>query len=204
MEATILLTGFKPFDNYYYNTSEIVVDELNNSSIKGYRVVGVVLPVSLKRSLKLLDDAIAKYNPRLILGLGLHPRSKWVVLELAASGVVDYDRDEDGLSYHAYSIGRRLVLETQLPYKTVYQHCRVRRSLPLRLGLSTGSFLCNAIAYRIHEHALRLGVPGGFLHLPFDTNTAMRLRTSTHLPLSLIVETVRCVIEASITHATLE
>ncbi|MDK2383449.1 MAG: pyroglutamyl-peptidase I, partial [Candidatus Korarchaeota archaeon] len=61
-----------------------------------------------------------------------------------------------------------------------------------------GTYLCNAAGYLASLCSSRLRVPGGFLHLPPHTDLAMRLGLPHHRPLGEIVDTVRCVAEASL------
>ena len=193
--------GFGPFSKYYINISGEIAGLLNGRIVKDHRVVGRVLPVSLRAVREEFPRLVEGLRPSLILGLGLAPRAGKVLLELAFHNTAFFEEaDVDGHRAWLEPLAEDGpgVVETRLPVRRVMEECGKDRGLPLRPSVSAGTYLCNAVGYLVSLSSSRLDVPGGFLHLPPHTDLAMRLGLSNHQPLRLIAETVECVLEASL------
>ncbi len=200
MDRTILVSGFSYYGRYVYNVSGQVAEDLDGTTIRGFRVVGTVLPVSLRRALPMLRKLLEEYRPVLVVSTGLHPAANAVLIELAAANTA-YFSSPDVEGYRA-----RLeplepegppVAYTGLPVRRIVEECAEARGLKLRPSVSIGTYLCNAVGYTVMSYSSRTGVPGGFLHLPPSTDTAMRLGLRNMLPYREILEAVRCVVEVS-------
>lgn len=70
----ITITGFEPFRGEKVNPSMVIAEELDGKVIFGEEVKGVVLPVSYKKA-KPIVESLVREEPRLLLSLGLSPRS---------------------------------------------------------------------------------------------------------------------------------
>ena len=201
----ILLTGFSFFNKYFYNTSEEVAGILDGWRINDkYIVRSHVLPVSLEKLRELYPKIVGEEEPAMILSLGLAPRLGEVALELVAYNAAYYDTpDVEGYRAGLEPIieGGVNALETRLPVKRIVEQCRYGEMLPIRPSVSIGTYLCNAAGYLAHLYSAKLGVPGGFLHLPPHTDLALKAGLSSHRALWEIVETVRCVIKAALMEA---
>ncbi len=198
---TILVTGFSYYRRYVYNVSGQVAEDLDGASIGGFRVVGLVLPVSLRRALPMLRGALEEYRPVVAVSTGLHPGANAVLLELAAANTAYFSTsDVDGYRAKLDPLepGGPPVVSTGLPVKMVVEECAERRGLRLKPSVSIGTYLCNAAGYTVMSYAARAGVPGGFLHLPPSTDIAMKLGLRNMLPYSEILEAVRCVAEVAV------
>ena len=100
--SRILVTGFDYFDKYYINTSGEIARRINGIEIHGYRIHGIILPVSYKQAPKILMNAIESYKPSIIVGLGLAPRADKVIIEIASSNRAHFTiPDVDG--YKAFN-----------------------------------------------------------------------------------------------------
>jgi len=198
----ILLTGFTYYGSYYYNPSEEAIEVFNETIfMKKYRVVGVKLPVSHSRASKLLMRYLEKYKPDLVIGLGLSPRIRELVLELVATNIVHHETpDIDGeTKWIEYIEGEELkVLHTRLPYKVILKECRKKRSLPITINTSIGQYLCNHIAYLIHKYSWKKHKIGGFIHIPPHTRLALRNKLTNYQPFNTITDTLKCIIETTL------
>ncbi len=198
MVSKLLLTGFTYYREYCINPSELVVEELSGHVINGFRVHGLVLPVSLGRALSILNRYLRELKPEIVVGVGLAPRAKKVVLELAASNVAHYpdtpDVDGSCVWMKYLDDGGLRVLATRLPVHEVMEYCSRRGGHDITVGLSIGSYLCNAVAYMIHRYAWDHGVVGGFIHIPPHTDLALRLGLENYMPLKHVVDAIGCII----------
>ena len=60
----ILIYGFKPYLRYSENITESIIEEINNREIGR----GLVFDVEFNR--RMFTDALRRYSPKIILGLG--------------------------------------------------------------------------------------------------------------------------------------
>lgn len=200
MKNLILLIGFTYFDKYFFNPSEDVVRALDRTNIRGYRITAIILPVSFKRALNKLCKAIEDLKPRIALGVGLAPKINKPVIELVAVNVAHAEYgDVDGYKPFCEFLEPKapFTVSTNLPYRKCLEKCK-RRGLKLDVGVSIGTYLCNAVAYTLISKIKSYGGTAGFIHIPPHTDLAMRLRLPNYIPLHEIIETVRCILEITI------
>ncbi|BES81696.1 hypothetical protein [Pyrodictium abyssi] len=199
-----LVAGFTVFAGLQFNPAEEIARRLDGATIGGLRVHALVLPVSLRRALPLLEERLRALRPRVALGLGLSPRAGKVTLELAAVSLAHYPDtpDEDGhrAVLEPLDAGGPRAYTTRIPLEAA-RTCS-EKGHPVTVGLSAGTYLCNAAAYTIHRYAHRHGAAGGFLHLPPSTELAHRHHLEPATPLWLQLETVKCILEETIRHTT--
>jgi pyroglutamyl-peptidase len=87
----IIVTGFEPFlDNEINPTLEVL--GLLPKSIYGNNIITVKLPVEYDRCFEVLLPYIKKYEPGIIINLGLAPRRKNICLERVAININNLQR----------------------------------------------------------------------------------------------------------------
>ena len=86
---TILLTGFEPFGGDTRNPSADVASALDESLIKGARVVGRVLPCVIGQSRSELLSLMGRHKPTLVVCLGLAGGRHGLSVERVAINVDD-------------------------------------------------------------------------------------------------------------------
>jgi len=193
----ILLIGYSVFSGFQLNPSEEIITRLDGASINGYRVMGLVLPVSYRYVQGTLPRILEEERPDIVLGIGLAPRAIRPVIELVASNVASFRiRDEDGaLVGYEYVAGSGLeAVRTTLPVSIVLDECR-RRGLDIAAGVSIGTYLCGIAGYYIMKYAEVRKRIGGFIHIPPSTELAMRHGLRNYVSLSTLFETIKCVLE---------
>jgi len=197
---TVLLVGFSQYGSYFYNTSEEVVRALHGRIVRGFKVEGVVLPVSLRVVRSVLPKILDEIKPGVVIGTGLNPSARRIILELAASSVLSFQTpDVDGCTTQFELLdGDIRVVRTSLPVKRIVEECTLKRGLPLAPSLGIGSYLCNAAGFIIMDYAERNRAVGGFIHLPPHTDLAMRIGLGFSLPLSMILKSLECVLEVTL------
>ncbi len=197
----ILVTGFSYYGRYMFNPSEEVVRAIDGSTIGGLRVRGVVLPVSLRRAIDLLEKVLYERDYRMVLATGLNPRISKLIVELATVNVAHFEGlDEDKRRATLMYLDRSEVeaLATRLPVERIYSRCVERLNLPITFSVAIGTYLCNAAGYMVTRYAKMRRIPGGFVHLPPHTDLAMRLGLGNYRSLREIIEAIRCIIEVSL------
>ncbi|MGP5689536.1 pyroglutamyl-peptidase I family protein [Glutamicibacter ardleyensis] len=149
----ILVTGFEPFGADTSNASEQTL-KLLPQSLGEHQIHTGVLPVSFRRSTRVLDDLIATHVPDALVLLGEAGGRRQINLErFAVNRMSARIADNDG----AQPAGERI--EPAGPARR-----EATMAVPSELAASedAGGFVCNRIAY----HAYGLPIPAQFIHLP--------------------------------------
>jgi len=201
----VLVTGYSYYGKYWFNPSGEVARLLDGARFGDYVVKSVVMPVSLKAVKSTLPRLLRELEPSLAIGLGLSPGYREVVVELAAANYAYFDTDVDGYKAELEPVDPEgpPIVYTTLPLKEIIRKCRGERLLPIRPGLGTGLYMCNVAAYMLMRYGLERGVPAGFVHVPPSTENYLRGEAPSGLPLSEILESIKCIIEEALRAALL-
>lgn len=165
----VLLSGFEPFGGAAHNPSQAVVQALDGLGLPGGEVIeGVVLPVAFEAAPARLAQAIEHARPRLVLALGLAADRQQISLERVALNLCDASiADNAGARPVDCPVleGGPPALFATLPLRAMLAALH-EAGLPAQLSLSAGSFVCNALLYRLLYALAETRVPAGFMHLP--------------------------------------
>ncbi|MCE4621131.1 MAG: hypothetical protein F7B95_01660 [Desulfurococcales archaeon] len=184
LQELVLVTGFSYYGVYPYNPSGDLAEKLDGTVVEGFKVIGRVLPVSFRRALGILDELLKEYRPAVAVGLGLHPRATAVLLELAGVNLAHFERpDVNGFRARLEAIddGGPQVLYTGLPVDRVHSACNEGLQLRIRPSVTIGTYLCNAVGYKIMRYGSLSGAVAGFLHVPPTTDMALKLGLNNYV-----------------------
>ena len=202
MSRKILLTGFSHYGIYYINPSMEIVQKLNGIIFNGFKVHGLVLPVSINKAPKILKDKLRILKPNIVIGLGLAPRARNIIIELASANIAHFPdyKDIDGETAWLKLIGnnRIEVLSTRLPIFKIMESCCREKGFKISVGLSIGTYLCNIVGYEILRYAHKRSLPGGFIHIPPSTDLALRLGLNNYIPLKEMIQAIKCILVTTI------
>lgn len=209
MSRTVILTGFEPYGGRDLNPSAEIVKALNGRQIAGAQVAGHVLPVSLERLPRALEEVLSGPPPAAVVSLGLAPGEPMIRLERIGVNLAEFDiPDNDGRLLQdapVDSAGREGLFAT-LPLRRIEARL-LAEGIPVRLSMTAGTYLCNATLYSTLSLLQKRGwrSPCGFIHLPYlprqvaDVLAEMnRKRTNDlvrreHLPSMDLVTQIRAV-----------
>lgn len=169
MNPRVLITGFEPFGGDSTNPSADVVQSLDQTSIAGRSLTGLVLPVEFGESARRLKRAIRKFDPELVICLGLAASRSAISLERVAVNLNDAripdNAGEQPVDTPVVKSGPVAYLTT-LPVKAMAAGM-AEAGYPVELSSSAGNYVCNHVFYAL-MHALRrrAGRRGGFIHIP--------------------------------------
>lgn len=176
--ARLLLTGFGSFPGAPANPSETIANNIGKfkSVALGRLGVGIstaILPVVYHEIETAIERLLARYEPDIVLHMGLATRRKIVTLETTARNRLN-TRHPDASASHA---NERLIEKNgPASQKARWPAARLAGSLN-RFGLATacsldaGDYLCNQTLYlslRKHDGLC------GFVHLPLPRDTRRR------------------------------
>lgn len=168
--ATVLVTGFEPFDGATENASAQVALRLHGWKYGDHHVVGAVLPCVFGESTRTLKRLLKRHQPEIVMCLGQAGGRAAITPERVAINVDDA-RIADNVG--AQPVDRLIVRSgptaywSTLPIKAMVQSLQAN-GLPAEISQTAGTFVCNHVFYGL-MHALR-GTPkvrGGFIHLPW-------------------------------------
>jgi pyroglutamyl-peptidase len=175
-EKIILLTGFEPFAKHKVNSSWIAVSPLDGKIIRGRRVKTLRLPVEFRKPLRMVQKAIRKFNPQLVISFGLRDRPQ-IAVERAALNLnkeISTKGKKKIIRWHRTRRDGPVGYYPTIPVEKIERALR-RANLPVEFSAHAGAYICNHIFYGTLDHVRRkrLKIPCGFIHVPpLKTKTA--------------------------------
>jgi pyroglutamyl-peptidase len=204
-EPRILLTAFEPFGGESINPSWEAVRALDGALISGHRVVARRLPVTFGGAAVAIRAALDELQPQLALAVGQAGGRGALSLERVAINLVDARiPDNDGCQPIDCPVveGAPAACFTTLPVKAMRAAIEAA-GIPAELSHSAGCYVCNAVFFLLmHGLAERPGVRGGFMHVPWLPEQALTHPCEHSLPLSQIIEGLRCALAAAVVHSS--
>lgn len=178
----VLLTGFEPFDKDPLNPSWEVARALDGwqpaAMNAACTVRAVQLPCVFGDAIARLDEAMAQWQPTLVICLGLAGGRTEITPERVAINVDDA-RIPDNAGRQPVDTpvqaGGPAAYFSTLPIKAMVRDMRVA-GVPAAVSNSAGTFVCNHIFYALMHRLAAPGmgtavagggaVRGGFIHVP--------------------------------------
>lgn len=196
----IIITGFEPFlDNEINPTLEVL--GLLPKSIKGHEIITVELPVVYDQCFEVLKPYIDRFEPGIIINLGLAPRRSGISLERVALninsspqgdnlGIIKIDESIIDNSKNAYF--------SKLPLRKIY-NILDKKGIPVEISNTAGLYVCNNIMYHVLHYidVNNLDTKAGFVHIPF-MDKQVQDESINSLPLVTILEGVIDAIKATL------
>lgn len=195
----ILVTGFDPFGGETINPSIETVKRLPDK-IAGAKILKLEIPTVRHKSLKVIEEAILKYDPDVILSVGQAGGRAEISVERIGINVDDFRiPDNEGNQPVDEPIcpeGPDAYFVT-VPIKAMAEQIR-KRKIPASVSNTAGTFVCNHVTYGVC-HLLTTKYPGkrsGFLHIPFLPEQVLDKNNMPSMSGELLVEAVEAAIEA--------
>ena len=194
----LLLTGFEPFLDYTLNPTMKVVEELNNTSIGEYQVIGKILPVDFAKAGSMIIDLIEEIQPDAVISLGLAAGRYKMTPERIAINFIDGTEENEGYQPvdEPVQLGGEAGYLTTLPVRKMVKRLN-EEALPADISNSAGAYLCNNVMYealhysRIHNK----DIPSGFIHMPASHELAIEHGNLPSWPQRDLVKGVRICLE---------
>ena len=179
----ILLTTFEVFNGFKTNSSNLVLEKINNDNI-----IKLVLPVSYAKARKILIDKINEEKPDYVLSLGLAAGTNLIRVEkigINFQGAKIADNDGILITDKKISDGADGIITKVNTEKII--NLLNDNDIPNTLSLSAGGFICNTVYYTCLEYNKGKAL---FLHLPHTT-----IEDEKGLDLDILVKGVSLVID---------
>jgi pyroglutamyl-peptidase len=192
-----LVTGFEPFAGEVVNPSQAALRRLP-PRLPGVQIEVCELPAVFGRSLALLEAAIRDTAPDIVLCLGEAGGRAELSLERVAINVEDARIPDNAgaqpVDRPVAAAGPAAYFAT-LPLKAAAAALR-EAGLPAAVSNTAGTFVCNHVFYGLMHLAAsrRLALRGGFMHLPYLPEQAVRWPGAPSMALAEIVRGVEIVL----------
>lgn len=188
---TVLITGFEPFLDFNRNPTEIIANSLDGITVGSIRFIGKILPVKYDEAGKALEGAIKESSPDLIIGTGLAAGRSKISLEKIA---INYKHSESPDNAGKRVLGERIregMPDGLFSRIHVEELVKVLNStgIPAEISLSAGAYLCNYVMFIILIESKKIGIPGGFVHVPNDEELSAMMYPKTYP--SINIETMK-------------
>lgn len=172
----ILVIGSAPFGGDPTNPTYELAKLLNGTEYKGYVFRSAAFPVSRKQCMAAVEAEIEKWNPAVVIGVGLADNRAMACLERAALNVADFPiPDNDGylaLNEPLDEEGPAAYFST-LPIRACVKALR-EAGIPARVSNTAGNFCCNLTMYAALNYIAKHGLDAraGFIHVPYTPEMA--------------------------------
>lgn len=201
----VLLMGFEPFENDPINPAWEIACTLDGWQHAGATVRGMQLPCVFGESIKVLDEALARWQPTLVICLGLAGGRTEMSLERVAINIDDARiRDHAGCQPVDTPVvaGAPAAYFSTLPIKAIVRDLRAA-GLPGGVSNTAGTFVCNHIFYALmHRLAQQPAGPapvrGGFIHVPYLPEQAARHPGAASMALETQAQALRVSISTAL------
>jgi pyroglutamyl-peptidase len=197
---TLLVTGFAPFGGETVNPSFEIARALHGTLVAGRRVVACELPCVFGDALVVLDEAVRRSRPVLVLALGQAASRAEISVERIAINVDDAPMPDNA---GAQPVDRPVVEGapaahfSTLPVKAVVTALRAA-GLPAGVSQTAGTYVCNHVFYGLQHRLAGTGVPGGFIHVPMMTEQAAGRPGVPSLSLDEMIRGVRVALDVCV------
>lgn len=202
-EKRVLVTGFDPFGGEKINPSYEAVKRLPER-IAGAEIIRMEIPTVFSKSTEMIEQAIDRYQPDLVISVGQAGGRSCVTIERVAINLAEaHIPDNEGEKPDGVPIQKAgaPAYYATIPVKAMVQNVR-NHGIPCHISYSSGTFVCNSVMYQV-LHLAEIRYPhmrAGFIHVPFSAGQAVEKPAGTpFMSLDMIVESLKYAIEAAVT-----
>lgn len=198
----ILVTGFDPFGGEPINPAIESVKKLPDT-IAGADIIKLEIPTVVHKSLNVIEEAIQKHDPDMILSIGQAGGRSDLTVERVGINVDDCRiKDNEGnqpVDEPVYADGPAAYF-VNLPIKAMVEEIR-KAGIPASISNSAGTFVCNHVTYGV-RYLVDKKFPGkksGFIHIPYLPAQVVDKPGQPSMALDVIVEGLIAAIRAMVT-----
>ncbi len=195
---TILVTGFDPFGTDTINPALETIKKLP-SSINGHRVITLEVPTVGFKSLEVIEAAVQKHDPDIVLSIGQATGRFDITVERVGINLDDYripdNAGQQFIDRPVFADGPDAYI-VKVPVKKMVENIRAH-GIPASVSLTAGSFVCNHVLYGV-SHILATKYPGkknGFIHIPCLPEQAVGKRNTPSMSQQSILDAIIYAIE---------
>jgi len=200
MTATVLLTGFEPFNKETVNPAWEAVRALEGWTGDGFAVQVRQLPCVFGEAIRVMQESIAQLNPAVVIAVGQAGGRVDMSVERVAINVDDApipDNAQRQLIDEPIVDGGPAAYFATLPIKAIVSALRAA-GVPASVSQTAGTFVCNHLFYGLMHHTVNMPVKAGFIHIPYLPEQAVRHPGMASMALSEVVRGLKVAVEAAL------
>ena len=197
----VLLTAFDPFGGEKVNPALEAIKLVKNN-ILGAEIVKLMLPTVFNKSIEILDEAIKKESPDIIICVGqaggrFEVTPERVAINIDDARILDNEGNQP-VDKKIFEGGEAAYFST-LPIKAIVAAINAI-NLPASVSNSAGTFVCNHIMYGLLYLLDKKysNIIGGFIHVPYIPMQVVDKRNMPYMNLEDITRALEAAIEASV------
>ena len=197
----ILVTGFDPFNNDIINPSIEAVRLLPNF-INEVEIIKIEVPTVFFKSLNIIEEAIIKYQPDVVLSIGQAGGRSDISIERIGINIDDakiVDNENNQIIDDKIFVDGPDAYFTTLPIKAMVENIK-KYGIPSSISNSAGTFVCNHVTYGV-AHLLATKYANkrsGFIHIPYLPSQTLMFSNVASMELNTIVKAIIYAIHAII------
>ena len=200
----VLVTGFDPFGGETVNPALEAVKELTGVVTEKYEIHVREIPTVFFKSLDYLEKAMAETKPDIVICVGQAGGRSDITVERVAINVDDARiPDNEGNQPLGTAIveGGPVGYWSTLPIKAMVKEMN-DKGIPASVSQTAGTFVCNHLFYGLMHQLASLDDPitGGFIHIPFLPEQAVKYPGQPSMALETIVNGLKTAIETAVTY----
>lgn len=195
----ILVTGFDPFGGESINPAIESVKRLPDM-IDGATIIKLEIPTVCHVSLEVIEEAIKKHDPDVILSIGQAGGRNEITVERIGINLDDCRIPDNAgkqiIDEPVYADGPDAYF-VNLPIKAMVKAMR-DAGIPADISNTAGTFVCNHVTYGV-RYMIEHTYPkkrSGFLHIPYLPAQAVDKKSVASMDLDTIVKGITVAIEA--------
>ncbi len=201
MKRSVLVTGFEPFGGDLLNPSEVIAVALEGRVISKHVIHAQVLPCVFGTSIDVLNDALNRYKPNLVICLGQAGGRAGITPERVAINIDDAriaDNDANKPIDRPIVKGGPVAYFSTLPIKAITAALN-KQKIVSSVSQTAGTFVCNHIFYALmHAITKTRSVRGGFVHVPWLPEQIKDKKGQPSMPIEVMIKGIETVIKVSL------
>jgi pyroglutamyl-peptidase len=200
----VLVTGFEPFGGEVVNPALEAIHKLKDISIEDVCLVVREIPTVFHTSIEVLRQTIESEQPDVVICVGQAGGRSDITVERIAINIDDARIPDNAgnqpIDQPIIADGPAAYWST-LPIKAIVHNMRTA-GIPASVSQTAGTFVCNHLFYGLSHMiaSTRSNVRGGFIHIPFLPEQAVKHPGQPSMSLDTIVQGLKIAIETSVTY----
>jgi pyroglutamyl-peptidase len=205
----VLVSGFEPYGEMSINPTQILAERAEGFDLEEVEVHSILLPVNYDECVERLLEEVERVSPDVVVSCGLYPGRTAVTPERVGVNAKDTMAEDPIPDNKGQSPVDEPVnpegpdaLFSLLPYRRIVDNLKAA-GIPAFVSNSAGTYICNNTFYGLLDHVRRNGAPttAGFVHFPASTEMAVERPAMPSLPLGMMAEALKIVIETAVEEA---
>ncbi len=168
------------------------------ATIAGAEIIKLEIPTVCHKSLRVIGEAVAAYDPDVVLSIGQAGGRADITVERVGINVDDCripDNEGNQIIDEPVCPQGPAAYFATVPIKAMVQRIQERK-IPASVSNSAGTFVCNHVLYGVC-HLLATQYPGkrsGFIHIPFLPGQVIDKKNMPSMSQEMMVEAIEAAI----------